>query len=40
MVFFCNLLEKVVLPKGLKKLYEHCFVGCSSLKEISLPEGL
>ena len=38
--FFCNLLEKVILPKGLKIISESCFVGCSSLKEITLTEGL
>ncbi len=36
----CALLEKVILPKGLKIISESCFVGCSSLKEITLPEGL
>ena len=28
------------MPKGLKIISESCFVGCSSLKEITLPEGL
>ena len=37
---YCKLLQKVSLPKNLEDIPHECFLGCSSLKEITLSEGL
>ena len=36
----CNNLVKVVLPKSLVSLGNHCFEDCSSLREIILPDQI
>ena len=40
MVFYCDWLEKVILPEGLRRIEARAFCGCRSLKEVNLPESL
>ncbi|MBR1519326.1 MAG: leucine-rich repeat domain-containing protein [Prevotella sp.] len=37
---YCADLESVVLPNSLKKIYSNAFVGCESLKTVTLPEDV
>lgn len=36
----CERLQKVILPKNLKKIKAECFHGCLNLKDIEFPESV
>ena len=35
----CKKLTKVILPQNIKEIPNRCFVGCSQLKQIEIPQG-
>lgn len=39
MFAFCESLESIVLPAGVKRIGAYCFVGASRLKEVTVSEG-
>ena len=38
-LYYCKVLESITIPNSIKKIYDHSFDGCSSLKTIIIEDG-